>query len=77
MAEKNSKGTEQKFPKGFFTGMDEMMRDCCSKSEWTSSPCPQFLRMYRSNNDCDDCIMTMCERMQEMFFYSDLKSDKE
>jgi len=76
MPEKDSKKTKHGFPNGFILGMDEMMKNFGSKSEWTSNCCPQFLRMYRSSSDCDDCIMTMCERMQEMFFYSDQKSEK-
>jgi hypothetical protein len=76
MTEKNSENTKHSCPNGFISGMDEMMKDFCSKSEWTSNCCPQFMRMYRSSNDCDDRIMTMCKRMQGMFFYSDLKSEK-
>ncbi len=76
MTEKDSKRTKHRFPNSFIFGMDEMMKNFGSKSEWTSNCCPQFLRMYRSGNECDECIMTMCERMQEMFLCSDLNTEK-
>ena len=76
MTEKDSQNTKYRSPDGFMSGMGEMMRNFCSTSEWTSDCCPRFLRMYRSSNDRDDCIMTMCEQMQQMFSHSDLKSEK-
>ena len=76
MTEKETKKTKQRFPNGFSCGMDEMMKMFSSKSEWTSNCCPQFMRMYRSDNDRDNSITTMCERMQEMCFPSDLESEK-
>lgn len=75
MTEKGSKKTKHRFPNSFNGGMNEMMKNFCSNTEWDFNCCPRFMRMYQSSNDCDHCIMTMCERMQEMFFNSDLKSE--
>ncbi len=76
MTKRDCKKIKHRFPNGFMGGMDDMMQDFCLKGEWTSNCCPQFLRMYSSSNDCDDCIMTMCARMQEVFFTSNLKPEK-
>ena len=76
MTEKGSKKKKHRFPNSFNSGMNEMMKNFCSNGDWNSNCCPQFMRMYLSSNDFDDLIMTMCERMREMCFYSDLKSEK-
>ena len=75
MTEGDCKKTQCRFPNGFMGEIDDMMQDFCLKGEWTSNCCPQFLRMYRSSDDCEDCIMTMCTRMQKVFFDSNLKRE--
>ncbi len=75
MPEQGSRKTKHRFPKNKNIGMNEMMKNFCSNREWDSNCCAQFMRMYRSGNDCEDCIMTMCERMQEMCSCSDLNSE--
>jgi hypothetical protein len=76
MTEKASNKKKHRFPNSFNRDMNEMMQNFCSNSDWDSKCCPQFMRMHSSRNDCDDSIMTICERMREMCFYSELKSEE-
>ena len=68
MSVKDDGNKRKRFSNCCSAEMVGMMQNFCSNEEWTSDCCPRFLRMYRPDSECDDCVMTMCEEMWKKSF---------
>lgn len=75
MCTKKAFNASKKPQNSFCMGIDEMMTNFCSGSEWIPDCCPQFQRMCCSNTKGDADFMATCEQMKKVFAHNSKKAE--